>query len=75
MLFLVGTGWQRYFEQLPMTMPEHISTLDLLQDALEPTSCPGAPPGPPPTNQPCKNAGERCYDDWECCQGEGCGLE
>lgn len=40
----------------------------LPQDALSPISCPGGPPAPP-SNAPCKNAGEQCYYDSECCQG------
>ena len=36
-------------------------------DALSPADCGG---GAPPSNAPCKNAGEQCWDDSECCQGE-----
>lgn len=38
-------------------------------DAYSQTSCPGSPPAPPP-NAPCKNAGQSCNSDSDCCQRE-----
>jgi hypothetical protein len=38
------------------------------QYAMNPTSCPNAPP--PSNNGPCKNGGEQCNSDSDCCQGE-----